>query len=248
MGQSLTVTVVFERAPTRAELTAFVEYCRDACRLPTHMTDFENRLDPDGHDDAAIADALLTTDRPRHRLDIGAGDIAGSLWFQPKRFDERDAPEELEGARKLPSATFSIQDVYFYPDSDEPDRAVVERTEDFVTFVERLYEGFAAYGPQPAYVYCPLPGTRELLPNPESGITVSKAAVTDGVPSTVFWLQLYPPSMVERVGRERLLSAPAWHTEQLADGAVIVVVWETPSLYTDIEHSVEAVAEHVGLE
>lgn len=57
------------------------------------------------------------------------------------------------------------------------------------------------------------------------------------------WLTVFTPAMVETYGRDTLLSAPAWHVEELDDGAILVVCHDD----LDWETSNESVADHIGL-
>jgi hypothetical protein len=43
----------------------------------------------------------------------------------------------------------------------------------------------------------------------------------------VFWLNVFGPKLVESVGRERMLSTPAWRLEELPNGSVLLVTWPT---------------------
>jgi len=43
----------------------------------------------------------------------------------------------------------------------------------------------------------------------------------------VFWLNVFGPKLVETVGRERMLSTPAYRVEELPNGAVLLVTWPT---------------------
>jgi hypothetical protein len=43
----------------------------------------------------------------------------------------------------------------------------------------------------------------------------------------VFWLNVFGPRLVETVGRERMLSTPAWRVEELPNGCVLLVTWPT---------------------
>ena len=43
----------------------------------------------------------------------------------------------------------------------------------------------------------------------------------------VSWLNVFGPRLVETVGRERMLSTPAWRVEELPHGGVLLVTWPT---------------------
>jgi hypothetical protein len=59
------------------------------------------------------------------------------------------------------------------------------------------------------------------------------------------WVTVFPPKMVDTYGRETLLSAPAWKTMELDDGAILLVTHEDPH-DTDPDGLYE-VADHIGL-
>lgn len=58
----------------------------------------------------------------------------------------------------------------------------------------------------------------------------------------ISWLDIYSPEEVETIGKERLLSAPAFRTEQLDDGSVLVV-----SKHPTTHDSLDDVADHIGI-
>ena len=43
----------------------------------------------------------------------------------------------------------------------------------------------------------------------------------------VFWLNVFGPKLVQLVGRERMLSTPAWLVEELPNGSILMVLWPT---------------------
>ncbi|PTL84234.1 hypothetical protein [Vitiosangium sp. GDMCC 1.1324] len=51
----------------------------------------------------------------------------------------------------------------------------------------------------------------------------------------VFWLNVFGPKLVETVGRERMLSTPAWRVEELPNGSILVVTWPTASDFASDE-------------
>jgi hypothetical protein len=46
----------------------------------------------------------------------------------------------------------------------------------------------------------------------------------------VFWLNVFGPTLVETVGREHMLSTPAWRVEELPNGCVLLVRCGLPAL------------------
>jgi hypothetical protein len=51
----------------------------------------------------------------------------------------------------------------------------------------------------------------------------------------VYWLNVFGPKLVESVGRERMLSTPAWRVEELPGGAVLVVLRPTAADFASEE-------------
>ncbi|OJH37893.1 hypothetical protein [Cystobacter ferrugineus] len=51
----------------------------------------------------------------------------------------------------------------------------------------------------------------------------------------VSWLNVFGPKLVEAVGRERMLSTPAWRVEELPNGSVLLVLWPTPADFASDE-------------
>jgi hypothetical protein len=51
----------------------------------------------------------------------------------------------------------------------------------------------------------------------------------------LYWLNVFGPKLVESVGRERMLSTPAWRVEELPGGAVLLVTWPTAADFASEE-------------
>ncbi|HYO55509.1 hypothetical protein [Archangium sp.] len=63
----------------------------------------------------------------------------------------------------------------------------------------------------------------------------------------VFWLNVFGPKLVETVGRERMLSTPAWRVEELPNGCVLLVTWPTPADFASDEARLAQARAHVHL-
>lgn len=72
-----------------------------------------------------------------------------------------------------------------------------------------------------------------------------QSTVTNGDVPDLHWLNVFPPAVVEQLGRETVLSTPAYRIEDLEDGSVLLVVQEFPD-EKDVDRWVE-VREHLGL-
>jgi len=63
----------------------------------------------------------------------------------------------------------------------------------------------------------------------------------------LFWLNVFGPKLVETVGRERMLSTPAHHVEELPTGAVLLVLRPTAADFASEESRVAQARAHIHL-
>ena len=63
----------------------------------------------------------------------------------------------------------------------------------------------------------------------------------------VFWLNVFGPKLVESVGRERMLSTPAWRVEELPNGCVLLVTWPTLADFASEEARLAQARAHCHL-
>jgi hypothetical protein len=63
----------------------------------------------------------------------------------------------------------------------------------------------------------------------------------------VSWLNVFGPKLVEAVGRERMLSTPAWRVEALPNGCVLLVTWPTAADFASDEARLAQARAHVHL-
>jgi hypothetical protein len=63
----------------------------------------------------------------------------------------------------------------------------------------------------------------------------------------VWWLNVFGPKLVETVGRERMLSTPAWRVEELPNGSVLLVTWPTPADFASDEARLAQARAHIHL-
>jgi len=61
----------------------------------------------------------------------------------------------------------------------------------------------------------------------------------------IFWLTLFNPASVERIGRDKLLAAPAWQVTELATRAVLMVLTDDPFDIGAIADARSAVESHL---
>jgi hypothetical protein len=63
----------------------------------------------------------------------------------------------------------------------------------------------------------------------------------------VSWLNVFGPKLVEAVGRERMLSTPAWRVEELPNGSVLLVLGPTPADFASEEARLAQARAHAHL-
>jgi hypothetical protein len=63
----------------------------------------------------------------------------------------------------------------------------------------------------------------------------------------VCWLNVFGPKLVETVGRERMLSTPAWRVEELPNGSVLLVTWPTVADFASPEARLAQARAHAHL-
>jgi hypothetical protein len=77
--------------------------------------------------------------------------------------------------------------------------------------------------------------------NPERAVVLSDLNVV-----ALYYINLFGPELVNKLGRERLLSAPAWQIEELADGSIFLV----PEDHVEAGgggYSLKKVADYLGI-
>jgi len=100
-----------------------------------------------------------------------------------------------------------------------------ERSRELFDLVRAL-----AAADQPVYGYAHSKGDLYLGDDPHTGDPFAPEEVYE-----VYWLNVYGPEMVERVGRARVLSTPAERVEELPGGGVILLTRPTPADYASDE-------------
>ncbi len=126
----------------------------------------------------------------------------------------------------------------------------LDTTDGYFTFGEALqhkYTLFLAFAEVTYRVWHPLYGFEYDDAGKNPYTTYEEAQQL--VPRFLYNLNLFGPEYVTRLGRERLLSAPAWQVKELDDGSILIVPapyvledWRHPSPYSRL-----AIAQHLGI-
>ena len=170
----------------------------------------------------------LEEERQERRTAIGfyrtkwpALDMTLSLWLPP-------LPPEL-------GATVSVKPLSFF---SEP-----ERCQKFVEMVR----AWACRYPV-SHVMAHSADDAQLAGSPGFGRDM-QTSIRDGFDRIyeVSWLNVFGPKLVESVGRERMLSTPAWRVEEFPNGSVLLVTWPTVADFASPEARLAQARAHAHL-
>ena len=158
--------------------------------------------------DASLEEALEKV------LQSGGGTV--TIGFRELNIKIRYFSKEV--AKSEPQLSIGVWASQFKVWEDSTEDGTQRRTEQFATFVRLLSEMF-----DPLYAF----GGIEQNENPKQ-LLPPLDQLKRGELNSLFWLNVFSPAAVERLGRNRVLSAPAWKVEELDDGRVMLVVSNNP--------------------
>jgi hypothetical protein len=61
----------------------------------------------------------------------------------------------------------------------------------------------------------------------------------------IYWLNFFSPETVEKIGRKKILSAPAYSIDELENGSMLLIATERQELMSD--ELVDKISKHLGL-
>jgi len=177
--------------------------------------------DVDGFDAHVAVDDVAADVAAGRATSIGGrfGSIAATVLVNDKT---------PEGLPALPHLDVDLREQYYVPGRVDPD-AVETHVDDYADLVARLHERARGVGHEPLYALGADPNQLAALFGDGPGpVATTRDGVLDGRLEQLYWLQVLPPAMVEEVGRNALLDAPAWRVDELPSGAVLLVAYPNP--------------------
>lgn len=132
--------------------------------------------------------------------------------------------------------SISVDPVYFNPERDSESRADVRSHVEELIELTTLLSEFT----NPRIVVGSEASTEEAL----SGSTIPEGHSSD-IPASIEWLTVFSPEAVRSIGKQRLLSVPAWTVESLTDGSVLLVLTDNPLRRAEIETAKETVRDYL---
>ncbi|MUV88972.1 hypothetical protein GJ629_02915 [Halapricum sp. CBA1109] len=112
-------------------------------------------------------------------------------------------------------------------------------------FADMIAVGYEATDDTPLAAHAESPAVRAAAHTTDTPPFTAQSLAHDEY-ERLSWITIFTPPVVETYGRETLLSAPAWETRELDDGAVLVIAYGDP--HDPDRERYEAVAEHIGIE
>lgn len=225
MSECLSIPYLLPSELTHRDVAELLEYCFEdlgcARSPPEEETTNQFRYTTEETDwrqvtGSSIEEATQALER------AGCGSIR--FWYDDLNVGLQinlDAPDRpIES-----SVALSIDEWYTRPWWDSEPALIYE-------FVLELYDYLS-----PLYIY----GDTYL-----DEASLSREGVKNGQLEDLFWVNGYGPEMTERLGRDRLLNAPAWRIDECDDGGVFL--WISPLPLSESRNQrYDAVTEYLDL-
>lgn len=182
---------------------------------------------------------LMIEPRTFGNTQIGTYDGITDHWPLGESEFSHESPQCSIDLADSPTTEFSVSEFqYLEGGAEHPlDAGPDEPLRELIDVLEFCY---TATEERPVAVYSTTPDTLPDVRKPP----ITAESVANGQLTYLPWRAIFTPTMVEAYGRETLLSAPAWHAEELDDGPILLVCHNDVS---DWNRDCRTVAEHVGL-
>jgi hypothetical protein len=203
---------VFADHPDNEHYRRLAEHLLDmGCRPRLHESDegFSFRINDEvSHQEAPLSEAvdqILDADRGwvtlyYHELKFSVG-----IWSNRSNSDDPT----------LSLRVWSSQFETYENESDADVRARVSDVLDIVGIFTECLKPIYAYGGGP-------------FPAEQVDVVMNVQQVRGGKLPELFWLNVFPPTLVEQIGSDRVRTAPAWKVVELQSGHVLLVVTDNP--------------------
>jgi len=172
----------------------------------------------------------VPTERALAELTENAGYLR--LWSDGVRFDFEDW-EQYAHVPDLPYYTFSVPEAQLVP---------VESVEEGRKKAQRIVDLVADFADETGAVY----GFGRTAAGDHQSHCQDADDLCDGDIDRIFWFNYLSELIASRIGRERLLTAPAEHVEERRGGAVLVVPYLNPR-QRDRRTRRATIEDHLGI-
>jgi hypothetical protein len=117
-------------------------------------------------------------------------------------------------------------------------------SKDIGEIVELMKTLYLATGASPLGAHVEPAGLADVISREDAPPFTAKSLARDRY-EYLSWLTVFSPPVVKTYGRERLLEAPAYHVEELADDSILIVATEDPATsLSEYKH----IADHIEIE
>ena len=212
MSDEVTTKFVFQRPLNGKELGELTSsnFERAGLSPPNNSLNKYRYLTIDG-DRSKEASLEEATERV---LQAGGGTV--TIGFHELNIRVRYFSQEV--AESEPQLGIGVWASQFKLWEDSTEASARRRTKQYTTFVRLLAETF-----DPLYAFGGIERnekTNQLLPPLDR--------LKRGEVKRLFWLNVFSSTAVNQLGRDRVLSAPAWDVEELENGSVMVAISDNP--------------------
>lgn len=146
----------------------------------------------------------------------------------------------------------SVDEVYFRSHkNDYGKQDILSAAEELYDLVGGIYEHLVDCGHRVRWVVGLGPG--EVMTASQTGTQFSVDRFKEKALEEFYWLQILPPEVVDDIGRDTVLSMPAWRVRELSNGAVQFGLGLVPTYdvaaFPDrtVVYDQEEIREHLGL-
>ncbi len=162
----------------------------------------------------------IETDSAINRL---ASDQEGGIefWYKDIRFDLK-LNWDVHRIPSTPHFGLKISSSQFRSHTEGDNSDITKRVIQFLEVARSLAEIS-----DPVYAY----GAVEDFDSVD--VELPEKTIESSYPRRLFWFNIFSKPMIDKIGKDRLFSAPAWKIETLSTGSVLLVVNDRPRGYKD---------------
>ena len=160
---------------------------------------------------------------------VGKQPIDRSLQWHEDKFSPPGTIAVTLGGQEFfyKSSSFSQEDLPWAVSEEEADKLSVKAFDNLVRDAKIIYE---VIHPDHGFLYW---------------TSCSMTITAEALKEQLYWVNFYGPTMAKRIGKQKLLSAPAYQVEGLKDGGILLRLMESWGDLNILKRKI-AVAKHLG--
>lgn len=232
MDDRIEIAYILDRPCSEEEIKTLFEALVDH----RFRSQAEEDLDIAYWDDAGDTHTLSGSPGQAASVCVQHGSVAVTIAFEEFRL--RIGPNSDRGAfAEIPHLTVDTQIHPFTESEADSDRNRLEERRqkfaDTLADIAAKLEPIWAFGRRGGVTF-------------DASVSIGDLASSPSPP--LYEYNVFNAETVDSIGRERVISSPAWHVEELETGAVLLVVRAPPLSCSPQEPTCKAVADHLGMD